>query len=216
MNYKEDLEKGKIERSNLEANKKFLRKVDILVKNHKILEIGCGAGSMTAYLHSLGYDIKGIDPSEDLLDYAKKKHPQCKFLRMNGEKLSFKDNSFDVVLSFDVFEHITNSNKHLREVKRVLKKEGYYLLQTPNKLTNIPYSIIKDRSFTKWKEYHCSLQTEKSLKKLFVENGFSIKFVDMPVFNEFIKHKLKFPLNLINFEKFGIRTNIYGIGKCLN
>src|SRR3989344_2450713 len=193
MGYKQDLEKGKVERSNLEANKEFLRKINILDKKYKILEIGCGAGSMTSYLTSLGYNVIGIDMSNDLLDYAKKNHKTCNFMKMSGDKLKFKDNSFDVVLSFDVLEHILNLEKHVKEVKRVLKEGGYYLLQTPNKWTSLPYSIIKDKSFSKWKTYHPSLQSNVSLKKLFKNNGFSVEFIDINVYNDFVKKKLFFP-----------------------
>ncbi|HIH31555.1 TPA: class I SAM-dependent methyltransferase [Candidatus Woesearchaeota archaeon] len=209
MCYKEDLAKGKIERSNLEANKDFLIKTKIINQGMKILEIGCGAGSICAYLNSRGFNIIGTDVSKELLDYAKRNHKGCKFFKMSGDKLRFKDEYFDAVLSFDVLEHIPNVKKHLLEVKRVLRPNGHYLFQTPNKLTNLPYCIMKDRSFTKWKTYHSSLQTKKSLVKLFRENNFAIKFVKININNAFMKEKLFFPLNLINLNKLPIQTNFY-------
>ena len=83
-----------------------------------------------------------------------------------GDDLPFADQSFDTVLSFDVFEHIPDSDKHLREVRRVLKNGGQYLLQTPNKWTNIPFELLREHrkygrgpiaSYRELMLDHCSL-----------------------------------------------------------
>ena len=98
---------------------------------------------------------------------------------MNGDDLKFKPHTFDVVLSFDVLEHIPNTHKHLQEVNRVLTSEGTYYFQTPNKLTNKTAEFIW-KTFThasRWdKETHCSLQTYSSLKKILKHNGFILSF----------------------------------------
>ena len=86
---------------------------------------------------------------------------------------------FDIVLSFDVLEHIPDVDAHLSEARRVLKSNGFYLFQTPNKLTNVPFEIIKNRSLTKHKEHHCSLQTFWSLKRLLAAHGFEFRFVGL-------------------------------------
>ena len=211
--YSSDLEDGKIERSNFEANKAFLESSGLLNGALQILEVGCGAGTMTAYLADRGFTTIGTDVSEVLLRYARKAHPECRFEHMRGEVLRFPDDRFDLVVSFDVLEHIPDVEAHVREVRRVLRPGGHYLLQTPNKWTNLPFSIVRDRSLARWKKYHPSLQTKKSLTRMLEGHGFSVQIVRMPVANEFFKEKLIFPLNLVDIDKLPIQTNIYAIAR---
>jgi len=127
-------EEIKINLGNFESNLLFLKKTGILNKDKRILEIGSGKGTMVNYLSKQGYDIIGTEINEKYISFAKNNF-SIKLKKMSGENIKFKDNSFDLVISFDVFEHIPNSDKHLQEVKRVLKPKGHYLLQTPNKWT---------------------------------------------------------------------------------
>ena len=137
--------------------------------------------------------------------------------------MPIKDSFFDIVLSFDVLEHIPDVDAHLSEVRRVLKPGGLYLFQTPNKLTNVPFEIIKNRSLTKHKTYHCSLQTFWSLKRLLVAHGFEFRFVKIPVTNEFMEQKVervlgragRCLLRLMNLDRSPVpmRTNFYVISR---
>ena len=82
--------------------------------------------------------------------------------------MPLKDLFFDIVLSFDVLEHIPDVDAYLLDVRGVLKSGGFRLFQTPNKLTNVLFEIRKNGSFTRYKTYHCSLQTfnrGRSLKR---------------------------------------------------
>ena len=83
----------------------------------------------------------------------------CRWRACRGDRLGFSDSTFDLVLSFDVFEHIADSDAHLAEVARVLRPGGAYALQTPNKWTNSVFETIRWRSVTAWKADHCSLHS---------------------------------------------------------
>lgn len=211
--YLSELRAGKIDRSNFEVNKEFLESTHLMRGPLQILEVGCGAGSMTGYLAAQGFDVIGTDVSEVLLQYARDRHPGCRFERMLGEVLRFADSSFDLVVSFDVLEHIPDVDGHMREVARVLRPGGHYLLQTPNKWTNLPFSIVRDRSFVRWMKYHPSLQTKRSLTRLLRHHAFSVRIIRMPVANEFFRKKLVFPLDRINYDKLPIQTNLYAIAQ---
>lgn len=98
----------------------------------KILELGCGEGS-------LAYEIKviidaqvyGLDISSSSIKLAKKKGIIARKADIN-KGIPFKDNTFDLVFSNQVIEHIYNTDIFLKESIRVLKKGGYFIVITPN------------------------------------------------------------------------------------
>ena len=176
---------------NFEANVGFLEQVNVLDKTMKILEIGSGKGRLLNYLVRQGYDVRGVDIDKASIDEAKLLYGGIPIQQVSNEELPFENASVDVAMSFDVFEHIPNSDRHLREVSRVLRLGGYYLLQTPNKWTNTVFETIRWRSFTKWRKGHCSLHSYWEVHKRFGKHGFEIKFHDIPVVNEFFLRKIR-------------------------
>lgn len=201
----------KLARGNLSSNIKFLNENHLLDnKRLKILEIGSGKGILVKYLLDQGFDIQGTEYSQEYIDIAKKEFSKnLPLIKMSGEDLKFKDNSFDLVLSFDVLEHIANTDKHLSEVKRVLRDGGIYAFGTPNKITNIPWEILDKKSFTGWKRYHCSLHTYNELKKRLQNHRLEFQFIKVPVFNNRFKEKM-----IKRLGRFGILlANIIGIDK---
>ncbi len=61
--------------------------------------------------------------------------------------------------------HTYNLSNFLYDVSRVLKNNGIFISQTSNIIFNIPFEILKQKSFSKYKKYHISLQSYWSLKK---------------------------------------------------
>lgn len=107
------------------------------VKNLYCLDDGCGSGYGTYYLASKGVKhIIGIDKSFKAIKYAQRHYlkDNLEYIPMNGCRLSFKKNTFDVVISFDVLEHLKSSDqkKFLSETRRVLKPEGTLYIGCPN------------------------------------------------------------------------------------
>jgi len=196
-----------LERGNFEANKKFLKELDIDWRNLRVLDIGCGNGSMTNFLTSLGAKVIGIDINKKYLKTAKKRFPSLEFKNMSGDELLFDDEYFDIVVSFDLLEHIPDVEKHILEVLRVLKDKGKYLLQTPNKYPSMLFSIYRDKSFSKWKSYHPSLQTKKSIRHLFKD--FRVEFCNVDYFTDWYRNKLPKSINSINPQSLGLETNLY-------
>jgi SAM-dependent methyltransferase len=106
-------------------------------------------------------------------------------------QLSFRDASFDVVLEFDVFEHIADTERHLDEVCRVLRPGGRYLLTTPNKWTNVVFEVVIRRSFTRWKRYHCALHSRGELRRRLARHGFEVTFHDVPLVTDWFLRKVR-------------------------
>ena len=185
---------------NFETNLEFLRRVGFAGTGLQVLEIGCGKGALLNRLRSAGHAASGIDPDAEAIAFCNKSYPGIDARVGSGDELPFADRSFDTVLSFDVFEHIPDSDKHLREVRRVLKRGGRYLLQTPNKWTNIPFELLRDRkkygrgpiaSYRELMQDHCSLHSYWQLHRRFRNHGFDLTFVDVPVVNDFFREKVR-------------------------
>jgi ubiquinone/menaquinone biosynthesis C-methylase UbiE len=218
--WRSGLKAGKEQRGNLKANLEFLGKTDLLKPKDKILEIGCGIGSVVFELSKQGYDVIGTDISHESIAYGFKKYGDIQLEVQAAEALPYDNESFDVVLSFDLFEHIAQIDKHVSEVWRVLKPGGYYLFQTPNKYSNAVYETLKKRSL-KWKRAHPSLHTPGELRKRLAKHGFELEFVKMNPVNEFTLNKLKESKLLYNvFKKInfcrlplGLQTNLYVVAR---
>jgi 2-polyprenyl-6-hydroxyphenyl methylase / 3-demethylubiquinone-9 3-methyltransferase len=106
-------------------------------KNLKVLDIGCGGGLACENLAKLGADVSGIDLSENSIKVAKE-HANQSQLEINyrqgfAEALPYQSNTFNVVLCFDVLEHVSNLEKVISEVHRVLSQGGVFLFDTINR-----------------------------------------------------------------------------------
>ena len=65
------------------------------------------------------------------------------------------------------------------------------MLETPNKLTNVVFEIIRTKNLTKWKEYHMSVHTYRQLKKRFSKNGYEYEFIAIPVVTNWYRNKMR-------------------------
>jgi SAM-dependent methyltransferase len=208
---------------NLEANLRFLELTELLAAGRRILEIGSGRGTMIATLRKRGLRVVGIEPAAALAADARRLHGGLPLARMSGTALGFSDGSFDLVLSFDVLEHIADSDAHLAEVRRVLVPGGAYALQTPNKWTNSVFETIRWRSFTAWKADHCALHSLRELRQRFARHGFEVSVFDVPVVNDFYRGKLRrylgaagpALLHVLNPDRWpqSLRTNFFVVAR---
>ncbi len=108
---------------------------EIISKNSSVLEVGFGEGYG---IHHISQKVKmsvGLELSETYVEYAKKKYlnSSCNYMRYDGEKIPFENNTFDYVISCMVIEHVLDIYSYLKEMYRVLKPGGYLYLTTPNR-----------------------------------------------------------------------------------
>jgi len=105
-----------------------------------VLEIGAGEGYGTRYLSSTCSNIFGSDLSLQALKHANSRYPDVQFLQSLGTGLPFPTGTFDVVVSFQVIEHIADVTRYISEVHRALKPGRRFILTTPNrKLRLLPF-----------------------------------------------------------------------------
>jgi SAM-dependent methyltransferase len=108
----------------------FLKEIVQKLKkqNPKILDIGCGTGANLEMLAQFG-ESEGVDVSDDALEFCKAKG--LKAHKGLAEKLPFADESFDLVTALDVVEHLDDDIAGLKEMNRVLRKDGRALMFVP-------------------------------------------------------------------------------------
>ncbi len=106
------------------------------LKGKVVLDAGCGVGYGAYEARKAAKKIYGIDISKESIEYAKRKYSSTNICFEVGDvkKLRFKDNFFDVILSFEVIEHLSRQDIYLEEMRRVLKKKGLFFVSTPNKI----------------------------------------------------------------------------------
>lgn len=122
------------------------------VRNKKILEIGCGDGGVVQLLKGEN-KVFGIDISASGVQNARNLGINTKLVDISSEKLPFRNQSFDYVLIFEVFEHLKCPQCALEEIQRVLKPKGVMLASIPNHTTGHEFLYPKLFLFNAFKNY---------------------------------------------------------------
>jgi 2-polyprenyl-3-methyl-5-hydroxy-6-metoxy-1,4-benzoquinol methylase len=107
-----------------------------LDKESIILDIGCGAGIYTRFLHKIGYKAFAIDYSEKVVSkalYMSDNSYRGKFLVAEAEAVPFKDNSFDHVVCIGLFQSLESTLSTIKEIYRIIKPNGTACVMTLNR-----------------------------------------------------------------------------------
>jgi len=110
------------------------------IKDKKILDVAGGLGYGADLMMKKGFpkNVTAVELDAVAVDYAKAHYESENVKIVEGSilNLPFEDNTFDVVTSFETIEHVHDEAGQIREVKRVLKSGGLYILSTPNDWDN--------------------------------------------------------------------------------
>lgn len=110
-----------------------------VLKGFKILDVGCGAGILSEALASLGADVVGLDPSEDLIATAKEHIADQEHLKLEYRCELIEDHAavnkekYDAVIASEVVEHVVDKKPFLKSCVEALKPGGSMFVTTLNK-----------------------------------------------------------------------------------
>ena len=168
----------------------FRRVLDEVLKldyrGTKALDVGCGGGILAEEFAGMGFQVTGIDPSEQSLATARQ-HAQSMGLAIDyqhgtGESIPFADDAYPVVYCCDVLEHVRDLPTVIGEIYRVIKPGGVFFFDTLNRTFVSKIAAIK--ILQEWKstalmpprlhEWRMFIRPEE-LKGLLVQAGFEFK-----------------------------------------
>jgi GT2 family glycosyltransferase/SAM-dependent methyltransferase len=110
-----------------------------LIKNKVVLDIACGEGYGAALMAKTANHVVGVDISQECISFATDKylshHSNIRCQKGSVESIPASDDTFDVIVSFETIEHVSEEvqKQFLSEVKRTLKKNGVFIVSTPDK-----------------------------------------------------------------------------------
>jgi 2-polyprenyl-6-hydroxyphenyl methylase/3-demethylubiquinone-9 3-methyltransferase len=156
------------------------RGLSVLPVGARVLDIGCGNGSLTAAWAESQWNVTGVDLSESGIALAKASHPSIAFHRMPaGPELvdHFGEGCFDAIVSAEVVEHLYAPRDLARSAFRLLKDGGVLILTTPYNgyLKNLALAATgtMDRHWTVlWDGGHIKFWSWKTIRRLLDEAGF--------------------------------------------
>jgi SAM-dependent methyltransferase len=107
-----------------------------LARGKRVLDAGCGAGYGSAELAHTALAVTGADLATEAIDFAREHYrlPNLYFEQATCGALPHPDSCFDLVVAFEVIEHLAHWREFLLEVRRVLAASGQFVVSTPNKL----------------------------------------------------------------------------------
>jgi SAM-dependent methyltransferase len=101
----------------------------------RVLDAGCGTGYGSAELAQSAAEVTGVDIAADAIEYAVANYPipGLRFLQSSCTAVPFPPESFDVVVAFEVIEHLSNYRALIDEAARLLTPSGLLIVSSPNK-----------------------------------------------------------------------------------
>lgn len=149
----------------------------------RVLDIGCGNGSLCGVLSKLGLYVVGVENDKAGVNIAKATYPDIRFYKASvqddvAEILTSENEKFDVVVSTEVIEHLYSPEQLLQFARNIIKENGLLILTMPyyGYAKNLAISLLN-----KWDQHHSALVTcghikffsKKTITKLVNDNNFS-------------------------------------------
>lgn len=107
-----------------------------LARGKRVLDAGCGTGYGSAELAHSAFMVTGADIAAEAVDFAREHYrlPNLHFVQATCGAMPHPDGTFDLIVAFEVIEHLAHWREFLLEVRRVMTPGGQFVVSTPNKL----------------------------------------------------------------------------------
>lgn len=148
-------------------------------RDRRVLDVGCGPGTLVGDLARAGHDAIGFDVSQRAVQIASERHPSARFIRHSAEELPWpiKQGSQDLVVAFEVIEHLLRPRVLIEGARQALRSGGHLVLSTPyhGRLKNVVVSLVAfDHHFAPEGD-HIRFFTDRALRQLLASNGFAVE-----------------------------------------
>ena len=161
------------------------------IRNLKILDVGCGGGIICEPLARLGAKVTGMDfaPNNIIAAkiHSKKNKLKINYINKDIEK-SKLDEKFDIILMFEILEHLDNWKKTIKNIKKNLNKNGLIIISTINRnLLSKLFAINIAENILHWipkgtHDYNKLIKPEE-LKKILLKEKFHFNNIKGLVFD---------------------------------
>jgi SAM-dependent methyltransferase len=133
----------------------------------EVLEAGCGEGYGADLISGVARRLVALDYDEATVAHVRARYPQVEAVHGNLAQLPLGDASVDVVVNFQVIEHLWDQAQFVNECARVLRPSGVLMVSTPNRIT---FSPGRD---TPINPFHTRELNAEELTALLVDAGFA-------------------------------------------
>ncbi len=151
------------------------------LKKKKVLDAGCSEGAFLEYLKNEKLDFMAIDVDKNAINFCKKRGFEKNVRYGSILDIPFKENSFDIVTSLDVVEHVDDDKQAIGELKRVCKKKGIVFLIVP---AHMWLWSSNDVAYHHYRRY--DIKRLRSLAKLHKMDVIAISYFNILLFPVFV------------------------------
>jgi SAM-dependent methyltransferase len=132
-----------------------------------VLEAGCGEGYGADLIAGVARRVVAVDYDEAAVAHVRGRYPRVDVMQANLARLPLPDSSVDVVVNFQVIEHLWDQTQFVIECARVLRPSGLLMMSTPNRIT---FSPGRD---TPINPFHTRELNAAELTRLLIDGGFT-------------------------------------------
>ena len=166
------IDEQQLENMGTDYLREFSRAAGTLDHSARILEIGCANGFFLEKLYRAGYqNLRGVEPGKDAVSKAP---PLIRDRIINDffQPTLFAPESFDVVCCFQIFDHLPDPGRFLRDVRSLLRPGGL-LMAINHNIRALITRILGERS-PMYDIEHIYLFDKSTIRQLFLANGFEV------------------------------------------